>query len=103
MLLRQLPYTCVKLSSYDVLISRLRQHSSERIVSPCLGSKAQARDDSSSVETNGVGGRQELGRQLLSGVFAGMLAAVVSNPADVILSKVCARNPNLQECIIIQR
>ena len=109
LLLRQLPYTCVKLSTYDVLLNQLKQRVrepsgliSQSRSSKCQGS-SQGIDESVRERESSSSRRQELRMQLLSGVCAGMLAAVVSNPADVILSKICTRNPNLQECVIISR
>jgi len=112
-LLRQLPYTCVKLSTYDVLLNQMKQRARERSGRPsqrrsnkCKGSSQDSgsgSDESVCERESSHLQRQELRMQLLSGVCAGMLAAVVSNPADVILSKICTRNPNLQECVIISR
>lgn len=40
-------------------------------------------------------------KQLISGVLAGVSAAVVSQPADVLLSKLCGSSSSLTECIIL--
>lgn len=72
-LLRQIPYTCVKLITYEVVSAKLidiyNSHHSDN-------SNAKNSDD-----------RIKLGIQVISGMFAGLLSAVVSHPADVLLSR----------------
>lgn len=83
-MLRQVPYTCVKLAGYDIIIESLRRKFAPEEISGAEG---------------GVG-RRDL--QLLSGVLAGVLAATISHPADVMLSKLCGGTQALTECIIVQ-
>jgi solute carrier family 25 phosphate transporter 3 len=40
--------------------------------------------------------------QLFSGVLAGLLAATLSHPADVMLSRVCGGSSVLTSCVIVQ-
>ena len=81
-LLRQIPYTCAKLAGYEVISEYF-----QRVFSRNVGS---------SEETFPLPMVH-----LLSGVTAGVLAAVVSQPADVLLSKYCGGSSALSECIII--
>jgi len=104
-LLRQIPYTCVKLAGYDCILDTLRRGAhtirskidntdlkdSERVIQNDIDRKI-ARLDNSPV------------LQILTGVIAGVAAAVASHPADVLLSKVCGSSSKLnsKECIIIE-
>jgi solute carrier family 25 phosphate transporter 3 len=75
-LLRQVPYTCVKLAGYDIISSRMKKIAqNQKSDNNCAD-----RDTSASTLTF---------IQLCSGVIAGVLAATISQPADVLLSKLC--------------
>lgn len=77
-MMKQVPYTCVKLAGYDLIVDWMKS-----LVSP--------QDQISSLTTI----------QISSGVLAGILAAVISQPADVLLSKVCGVDNMSKECLII--
>ncbi len=97
-MLRQVPYSCVKLASYDViseklmtLLTAVKSKWSDRaalsaheepkvlpIAPPALLTAAEDKEI-----------HKPVGVQILSGIFAGVFAAVLSQPADVLLSKIC--------------
>ena len=111
-LLRQIPYTSVKLVGYDVISHRLRA------LIICGRSRLCSWDGKEELHRGTIGGGSSsscsyfntkiakdvrkldtqlqlnqfcnLMIQLGSGVMAGVLAACVSQPADVVLSRVCA-------------
>lgn len=87
-MLRQVPYTCVKLSGYE-LYTRLINRSFNKLRSIFPESPLFA-----------DGSYSEL-KQMVAGVLAGVSAAVVSQPADVLLSKLCGSSSTLTECVII--
>lgn len=76
-LLRQVPYTCAKLAGYDFLCGVI---SSKLLIGKQQGS-----------ETMEAGPAV----QVVSGMLAGALGAVLSQPADVVLSRVCSSNSQL--------
>lgn len=77
-LLRQVPYTCMKLVGYDTVLQFVQS------------------------KLDNLGGNySKLSLQMFSGVVAGVLAAIVSQPADVILSQVCSRNPASTQCLSV--
>ena len=87
-MLRQIPYTCVKLSGYEFFsraVNRFAHHLNS--TNPKLKFLL---DDKYAVS-----------KQMISGVLAGVLAAFVSQPADVLLSRLCGSSNALTECIII--
>ena len=87
-MLRQVPYTCVKLAGYDIIIESLRRKFAPEEMAGGAGA------------THRQASRRDL--QLLSGVLAGVLAATISHPADVMLSKICGGTRLLTECVIMQ-
>ena len=87
-MLRQVPYTCVKLSGYE-LYTRVINHTFKKLRSIFPESPLFA--DTSYYVT----------KQMIAGVLAGVSAAVVSQPADVLLSKLCGSSNTLTECVII--
>ena len=87
-LLKQVPYTCCKLAGYDIIHHNLLKFK-ERIV-------LNQYDDSDDIKV-----QDDFIIQISSGAMAGVLAAIISQPADVLLSRVCGRNPNSAECLII--
>jgi hypothetical protein len=130
-LLRQIPYTCVKLAGYDTISTCLRHRYKVFKVHRVLGEDVSNlrhrgtnthRGDRDSNEMGGTWGgyyqtengepgnenrgtwerkhpeydniilspTTKVGLQLIAGITAGLLAAFVSQPADVILSKVCS-------------
>jgi solute carrier family 25 phosphate transporter 3 len=80
-MLRQIPYTCAKLVSYEVI--------SENV-------KKQMRKFAD-VENGFV----EVLIHLSCGIAAGVIAATISHPADVLLSKTCADELNGNSCFIL--
>merc|ERR1711871_20688 len=74
-MLRQIPYTCVKLSSYEVF---------SRIIKRALSKLELAFPHTFEDISEG---QLAATKQLLGGIFAGVSAAIVSQPADVLLSK----------------
>lgn len=105
-LLRQIPYTCVKLAGYDCILETLRRGVRglrskidnadwKDSMSPGLRGKVDQKlanlDDSAAL-------------QIVTGVIAGVAAAAASHPADVLLSRVCGgvTNAFAKNCILIQ-
>jgi len=86
-MLRQIPYTCVKLTGYDMMVETIR------------GAKKMLLEKMKLTDERKIGDDVEV--QLLSGVLAGVLAACISQPADVMLSKMCGGTRALSECIIV--
>lgn len=79
--LRQVPYTCAKLVGYDCV--------SKYIKSKLVISQDQNHCSKSYFAT--VGYRLPVQSiQLISGVTAGLIAAIFSHPADVILNRLCS-------------
>lgn len=87
-LLKQVPYTCCKLAGYDIIHHNLLKIK-ERIL-------LNQYDDSEDIKV-----QDDFIIQISSGAMAGVLASVISQPADVLLSRVCGRNLNSAECLII--
>jgi len=94
--LRQVPYTCVKLVGYDIFSGYFRRRAAvNRLDSD--GFDDSALDEGETIVDSNP--RQKLTTTsmasstvsvpLISGVVAGLCAAVISQPADVLLSKVC--------------
>ena len=97
-MLRQVPYSCIKLASYDVISEQLMTlltavkskwsdraalsaHEEPRVLQiapPALLTAAEEKEI-----------HKPMGVQISSGIFAGVFAAVLSQPADVLLSKIC--------------
>jgi solute carrier family 25 (mitochondrial phosphate transporter), member 3 len=86
-ILRQVPYTCAKLTGYEIISDYMKK----KLIK--MSSKYQFEDV--------VYDRLEVCCQLSSGVCAGVLAAFISHPADVLLSRLCSRSANniIIECI----
>mmetsp|Transcript_34260 Transcript_34260/g.43234 ORF Transcript_34260/g.43234 Transcript_34260/m.43234 type:complete len:357 (-) Transcript_34260:47-1117(-) len=81
-MMKQIPYTAVKLSGYELISQPIRTliHNSNRFT-----------DHQETLLTG-----------LSAGVCAGIAAAIISQPADVLLSKVCGGGTSmLSECIIV--
>jgi solute carrier family 25 phosphate transporter 3 len=87
-LLRQVPYTCVKLVSYDIIHSYFVERQMQRIAA-------------NNNEQTELSPRTKIYTQLGSGVLAGLLAAIISQPADVILSRVCSHMSAIDSCLAI--
>ena len=87
-LLKQLPYTCCKLAGYDIIHHKLLKLK-ERIIL-----KQHDNSDEIKIKDDSIA-------QMSSGAMAGVLAAIISQPADVLLSKVCGRSNSNLECLII--
>lgn len=95
-LLRQIPYTCVKLVGYDVIAGNLRKQLEHLQKSTDPGKENRIYQLQKQLDTM---------IQVTSGVIAGVLAAVISQPADVLLSKICGASiasHGLKECIIVE-
>ena len=88
-LLKQIPYTCCKLAGYDIIHQNILKIK-ERLLLKENG------DNNNDVKVS-----DDYITHLISGAMAGVLAAIISHPADVLLSRVCGRNPNGAECLII--
>lgn len=82
-LLRQIPYTCAKLAGYEIISDHMKRIRFQN---------GPEKDD---------GKLPPVAVHLLSGIVAGVLAAVVSQPADVLLSKYCGQSNSLSECVLI--
>jgi len=108
-MLRQVPYSCIKLASYDVISEQLNSlvfvakstwsdflggsRESLRIAPPALLTAAEEEDM-----------YKPVGVQIISGIFAGAFAAVLSQPADVLLSKICGGpggNMGAASCVVV--
>jgi solute carrier family 25 phosphate transporter 3 len=101
-MVRQVPYTCAKLAGYDLISERIKavalslEERRQASLKPSPSTKKSALKKV--VVLSGV---QQAAIQLGSGIMAGVLAACISQPADVLLSKVCGGAHALSECIII--
>ena len=84
-MLRQVPYTCAKLVGYDFISDAIRR----KIFSDS--------EDSHIKNSNWI---IDATIPLLSGVSAGLIAATISQPADVLLSKICGVNSKALQCLI---
>jgi len=80
-MLKQIPYTAVKLSGYELMSNPIRKVFKD------------SQNFTPEQETFLTG--------LTTGVLAGILAAAVSQPADALLSKVCSGSTVAAECMII--
>ena len=99
-MLRQVPYTCAKLAGYEIISDTLKKTiaSIQKRKASQYGVKVNRIAPNSS---NDFDGRSNILIQLSSGILAGVLAAVISQPADVLLSKVCGGSDPLVGCIVI--
>lgn len=86
-LLRQVPYTCVKLAGYDSLVRFIEDNIHQYY--PTINKLMYKHHPKSPEE---IIRSWKLAIQLTCGVFAGIMAAVISQPADVILTKVYSRS-----------
>jgi solute carrier family 25 (mitochondrial phosphate transporter), member 3 len=85
-MLRQVPYSCVKLVSYDYISEALtRQLNASDTMKEISTKKSNHKNSKGKKEQ-----KKSIPVQLLSGVCAGVLATIVSQPADVLLSKICS-------------
>eukprot|EP01041_Mallomonas_annulata_P003059 gene3059-5993_t len=82
-LLRQIPYTCTKLVGYEIISEALLEFKNYK-----LSSNNSTSTSSSPLNDNKVQDKGTL-IPLFSGIAAGILAAIVSHPADFLLSKSC--------------
>jgi len=104
-MLRQVPYTCVKLAGYDLIVEALRRRvavrdEALRSIRSNAASPVILREQLHAEQRRKE--KVDLMLQFSSGVMAGVLSAVLSHPADVLLSKVCGGTAMLTECIIVQ-
>jgi len=76
-LLKQIPYTAVKLSGYELMSNPIR-----KVITDCNKFTPE---------------QETLLTGLTAGVLAGILAAAVSQPADALLSKVCGGSASAAE------
>ena len=81
-MMRQIPYTCAKLVGYDIISDSIKS-----------GLNMTTEHGSNSVK--------EVLVHLSSGIAAGVLAATISQPADVLLSKTCGKQSVGSECLLI--
>ena len=112
-MLRQVPYTCVKLAGYDIIIEKLRRRfapeEADNWGGVGGGQEATAgaggggsRGSSSGSEKGAYRPYKRKDLQLLAGILAGVLAATISHPADVVLSKLCGGTAVLTDCVMVQ-
>jgi solute carrier family 25 (mitochondrial phosphate transporter), member 3 len=99
-MLRQVPYTCAKLAGYEIIsdtltkaLKKFRDANQQGVHIPIIS------------KTNLVNGKEvkiknNIWIQLSSGIMAGFLAATISHPADVLLSRVC-RGSDPTDCFIL--
>ena len=108
-MVKQIPYTCAKLAGYDIMSEasktwvrgmNTRRAAAQKQRSGRARARARAGDGEDD-DPSRLTGAQKVGIQLSNGVAAGLLAAVISQPADVLLSKVCGQAGSLKECILI--
>lgn len=83
-MVRQIPYTCAKLAGYDIISDHMR-----KIVTAMNNMN------------NELSELQKATIQLSSGVIAGILAATISQPADVLLSRMCGASCKHSQCVIV--
>ena len=112
-MLRQVPYTCVKLAGYDLIVEALRKRAARARQAAAASAAAAAAGAAGATGQKRLSAqekdaeRSRIARgdvylQLLSGILAGVISATLSHPADVMLSKVCGGTAALTECIIVQ-
>ena len=92
-MLRQIPYTCVKLSGYEVF---------SRMMTNLL---SMLKDVAPDAFVNITDRQMTTAKQLSGGVLAGVSAAIVSQPADVLLSKLCGSSSRVtlsSECLVME-
>lgn len=77
-MLRQVPYTCAKLAGYDLISTNLKK---------ALSSHYQT--DQTDIPGPELMDSWNSCIQISSGMMAGFIAAFISHPADVLLSKIC--------------
>ena len=96
-MLRQVPYTCAKLAGYEIISDTLK-----KTIASIRRRKASEHDVKiNRIAPNHLDIKSNIFIQLSSGILAGVLAAVISQPADVLLSKVCGGSDPLVGCIVI--
>lgn len=106
-MLRQVPYTCVKLAGYDIIMESLRTRVSKQRLRAQNKLKAEKPKTHRPTKAEHEAAKSQEARcdlilQFSSGVLAGVLSAIISHPADVMLSKVCGGTAALTECVILQ-
>lgn len=112
--LRQVPYSMVKLASYDLIQHAVGQRYGEYRDNKDNKEKSRERGSSAVLTKKRAKTKKEkehlLPRQrqqqypevqIFSGVVAGVLAATLSHPADVLLSKLCGGKTAV-ECVILE-
>lgn len=96
-MLRQIPYTCAKLVGYEIISDKLRI-----FISSIEGNRMNSKKELKSIPISEANVSNKILIQLCSGILAGVLAAIISQPADVLLSKVCGEGKHvLTQCLII--
>ena len=88
-MLRQVPYTCTKLAGYEIISDALTKLSND-FKSTELKNSAHATKKEHKVDKMNT-----VLIQLSSGVLAGVLAAMISHPADVLMAKICGGTDSL--------
>ncbi len=91
-MLRQVPYTCVKLASYELFKRELAAARLRRCSSVDSGESCPVREVTQPLAVP---------EQLVTGAAAGVCAAVCSQPADALLSRVCGGSQALSECLVL--
>ena len=99
--MRQIPYTCVKLVAYDTVSSRFQDldFNQDFFKTGVLMKKSDP--NNSEINSKHYNSINKIMKHLVGGIIAGLMAAVISQPADVVLSKVCGRNPALNSCLTV--
>lgn len=89
-MLRQVPYTCAKLAGYEMISDALTNFFDD---SKRVGQDVEKHEYK-------VAKCRNILIQLSSGILAGVLAATISHPADVLMTKICG-GTNLAGCLIV--
>jgi solute carrier family 25 phosphate transporter 3 len=110
-MLRQVPYSCIKLAGYDVvseklmaLLTAVKSKWSTAVTARAAPSGLQLAPPALLTAGEEEEIYKPVGVQILSGIVAGCIAAVVSQPADVLLSKICA-SPGAADavsCVLVE-
>jgi solute carrier family 25 phosphate transporter 3 len=96
-MLRQIPYTCAKLAGYEIISDTLKN-----VINNVESNRINSKKELKSNPISEANVSNKILIQLGSGILAGVLAAVISQPADVLLSKVCGEGKHaLTQCLII--
>ena len=109
-MLRQVPYACIKLAGYDVISEKLMVLLTDFKYkwSNAIAEKESRRGMQVALPALLTAGEEKeickpISVQILSGIVAGVIAAVLSQPADVLLSKICGASvgADASSCIVL--